>query len=338
MQINSTRINTVSETPPQRAGIGVRSGGQTEGTPKAQMQVRLPQLERYNRWAMMGETQQRLADAQGSEHALSLAYRQLKQLERQLAQSGQTSSQIQQQLAALNSRLSQGSGLLDGELKPTLLSSQARQASYVLDRVDLLSAKPAAERLQLFFPASGRGAIVDIPAGAQGEQVVTLLQQGLHDEQIRVSRNEQGQLQFSLPRSESRKLEEPVLFSGQGIRVPAGEPVAIRLTPAQSELEKMGEGLSRGEVRQEQARLQRLLATIEHSMRDLKKFRQQMLAQLEQVKARTAAMSEQELQQLESQLQEQLQGGDFSQTLSGLVAQANVSRQNVVALLSDGSN
>ena len=119
--------------------------------------------------------------------------------------------------------------------------------------------------------------------------------------------------------------------------MPAGEPVAIKLSPAQSELTKLGEGLSRGEVRQEQARLQRLLGTIEQSMRDLKKFRQQMLAQLEQVKARTAAMSEQELQQLESQLQEQLQGRDFSQTLTGLVAQANVSRQNVVALLSDGN-
>lgn len=338
MQINSARINTVTETTPQRAGIGRRAENQTQGASKTQDQVKLPQLDRYNRWAVMGQTQQRIADAQGSEQSLVMAYRQLKQLERQLNQSGQASSQIQQQIAALNEQLSSDSGLLDGELKPTLLSGQARQASYVLDKVDLLSAKPSAERLQLFFPASGRSTTVTIPAGAQGEQVVTLLQQGLADEQIQVSRNDQGQLQFTLPRSESRKLDEPVLFSGQGIRVPAGEPVAIKLTPAQSELGKLGDGLSRGEVRQEQARLQRLLGTIEQSMRDLKKFRQQMLTQLEQVKARTAAMSEQELQQLESQLQGQLQGSDFGQTVSGLVAQANVSRQNVVALLSDGSN
>ena len=58
-----------------------------------------------------------------------------------------------------------------------------------------------------------------------------------------------------------------------------------------------------------------------------------MLSQLEKVKARTAEMSEEELNRLQQELQQQLSRGDFSQGFSALVTQANVSRQGVVALL-----
>lgn len=337
MQINSARVSSLPETVAPGVAVGRGETDAGNSNPTRARTTRLPQLDRFNRWAQMAEAQQKVADAQGSEQALAIAYRQLKQLERKLAQSEQAGSQIRQQLARLDEEIAGDEGPLAADLTPKMLSEHGDQSRYVLDKVDLLSSRNSDEQLRLFFPASGQSSSIALPAGIGGDEVVSRLQQGLASEHIEVRRNAEGQLEFSVASEEKRKLEEPIFFSGDGVRVPAGNPVAIKLTPASSELEKLGDGLSRGETRQEQARLQKLLSNIESSMRELKKYRRQMLSQLEKVKARTAELSEQELARLQQELQQQLGGGDFSTSYSGLVTQANVSRQNVVALLSDGA-
>ena len=334
MQINRTQSGWVTESL-TRSSDAIRSAEQTStGRTSKVRSSRLPHLERLSNWSLIGATQQKIADAQGSEQALLQVYRQLKQLERQLSQSQQAGSQIREQLAKLDQELAGDEGPLNSDLTPKLLDDQPSRRQYRLDKVDLLTPKASAEKVRLFFPSAGQGVNVEIAANSRGEQVVDQLQQALADTPLQVSRNDQGQLLFSVPSGDARWLDEPVLFSGEGIRVPAGNPVSIKLSAEQGELTKLGDGLSRGESRQEQQRLQKLLGTIESSMRELKKYRRQMLAQLERVKERTTQVNEQELQQLQQELQRQLSAGDFQQGYSALVTQANVSRQDVVALLS----
>lgn len=337
MQVQSTRTSTLrddavtSQTGSAQSVASAQTSATTASSPVRS--VRLPQFERLGSWSLVGAAQQKISETQSSEQALAMAYRQLKQLERQLSQSQQVSSQLRQQIADLDSEIANKESSLSSDLTPKVLQNSPSSNSYVLDKVDLLSAKPSSEKLQLFFPSSSSAVSIDLPAGESGDQLVNRLNQGLAKEQISVSVNNEGSVVFSTTAENSRKLDEPVFFSGEGIRVPAGNPVAIKLSPEKSELSKLNDGLSQGESDQEQQRLQKLLSNIEQSMRELKQYRRQMLAQLEKVKSRTAEMSEDELNRLQQELQQQLSQGDFSQGYSALVTQANVSRQGVVALL-----
>jgi hypothetical protein len=260
MQINSARVSSLPETVAPGVAVGRGETDAGNSNPTRARTTRLPQLDRFNRWAQMAEAQQKVADAQGSEQALAIAYRQLKQLERKLAQSEQAGSQIRQQLARLDEEIAGDEGPLAADLTPKILSEHGDQSRYVLDKVDLLSSRNSDEQLRLFFPASGQSSSIALPAGIGGDEVVSRCSRvGLRA--YRGAPQCRGATRVRVASEEKRKLEEPIFFSGDGVRVPAGNPVAIKLTPASSELEKLGDGLSRGETRQEQARLQNCSAT-----------------------------------------------------------------------------
>jgi len=340
MQVRS--LNSVSTLDSERVGdrVSTRAArppatATAANTPRAAStsSVKSSGFARYNRWALIGYAQQRIGDAQASEQKLVLAYRQLQQINTQLGHRTRDAAQLAQQIRALDRQVSEGDSQLNAELKPKLLSPQARRQSYVMDRVDLTSPKNADERLQMVFPSSAQSVSVALPAASQGREVAALLHKSLASERVAVSVDDSGQLVFSVDPSEQRKLQEPVLLSGQGIRVPAGNPVPVRLKPAPTELSKLADSVQRGDTQQEQMRLQKLLRTIEGSMRELKAFRQQVANQLDRVRQETAEMTESELAQIQRELVSQLHGGDFTASMTGLVAQANASRDTVVALL-----
>lgn len=340
MQVRS--LNSVTTVDSERVGERVSTrAAQTPavGTEKSVVRAapavtsKSSGFQRYNRWALIGYAQQRIGDAQASEQRLALAYRQLQQINSQLSQRGRDAQKLAEQIRTLDQQISAGDSQINAELKPKFLSPQARRQSYVLDKVDLTSPKNADERLQMVFPSSAKSVSVALPAASQGSEVASLLNKGLASERIAVSLGDGGQLVFSVDPSEQRKLEEPVLLSGQGIRVPAGNPIPVRLKPAPTELSKLADTVQRGDSQQEQIRLQKLLRTIEGSMRDLKAFRQQVANQLDRVRSESAEMTELELAQVQRELVTQLHGGDFSASMTSLVAQANASRDTVVALL-----
>ena len=142
-----------------------------------------------------------------------------------------------------------------------------------------------------------------------------------------------GKLELSVAEPHRRKLDEPVLIRGEGIRIPAGNPIPVQFKPRAGALTHMAEGIAKGEIRQERQRLQKVLGEIEQSVRELKQFRQKMVLQLDKVKARSQNLKQEELAQLQSSLAARLSQGGYMGTMSGLLAQANVTRQGVVALL-----
>lgn len=333
MQIQQTRPGAVAEAPAQ---LKLRGQSSVQGKGKARQQgamERQPNVARLERWALIGTAQQRIAHAQGGEQALSQVWGELKRLERQLSQTTSAGGEIVQRLRALEERLTGANAPLTDELKPRLLGKDDSRVRYGAEHLELLTAKPTAERLVLAFPVSNSAVEVMIPAGAQGQEVISRLDTALAREQIQARLNEQGKLELSLPQAHKRKLDEPVLISGEGIRIPAGNPVPVRFKQQPGQLGLLGEGLGRGEIRQEQRRLHKLLGEIEQSVRELKQFRQKMVQQLDRVKSRSQSLKLEELEQLQSRLNAQLKEGGFAGTMAGLLAQANVSRQNVVALL-----
>ena len=333
MKISPTRPGGVSETQPHARLQGKEGGEQAQHAGKPS-RTRTPDISRFDRWVLMGAAQQRIAHAQGSERALSQVWGELKRVEQQLGQKSVAGGQIAERLSQLESRLTRPAGPLTSELKPRLLMAAGEeQARFGADQLDLLSPRNNHERLVFSFPQSGGAVEVLIPAGADQGDVVKRLDQALRKEQITARLDELGKLELSTADSQRRKLDEPILISGEGIRIPAGNPIPVQFKAAAGSLARLGDGINQGEIRQERQRLQQLLAQIEQSVRDLKQFRQHMVKQLAQVKTRSQAIAPAELEQLQADLASQLKEGGFASTLSGLAAQANVTRQHAVALL-----
>lgn len=333
MQIQQTRLGGVAESQAQPKLQG-RAAAQTH-TPTAKKQVeRHPNIVRMDRWALIGVAQQRIAHAQGGELALNQVWGELKRLERKLGQRDQASTEVTNRLQMLEELVVQPKGPLTPELKPKLLVSPNEQRTHFsAEHLDLLSPKNSSERLVFSFPQSSSAVEVTLPAGARDGEVVARLDQALSKEHIQARLNELGKLELSIADSHRRKLDEPVLLRGEGIRIPAGNPVPVQFKPRAGQLTQLAEGVGKGEIRQERQRLKRMLGEIEQSVRELKHFRQKMVKQLDRVKARSQNIKQEELEQLQGQLSQQLKDGGFMGTMSGLLAQANVSRQNVVALL-----
>ncbi|MFQ1803453.1 hypothetical protein ACK36F_13630 [Aeromonas veronii] len=287
-----------------------------------------------DRWALIGAAQQRIAHAQSGEQALNLVWGELKRLERQLGQRELASSDVTNRLKMLEEKVTQPRGPLTDELKPRLIASaQELRPRFSAEHLDLLSAKNSAERLVFSFPQSNSAVEVTIPAGAREGEVVTMLDRALRKEHIQARLNELGKLELSVAEPHRRKLDEPVLIRGEGIRIPAGNPIPVQFKPKSGQLTRIAEGITKGEIRQEQQRLKRVLGEIEYSVRELKQFRQKMVLQLDKVKARSQSLQQDELAQLQSSLSARLSQGGYMGTMSGLLAQANVTRQGVVALL-----
>ncbi|WP_421201427.1 hypothetical protein [Aeromonas enteropelogenes] len=331
MQIQQSRLGGVAEMPAQP-----KLRGRVTAQAVAQSLNRIerrPDTVRLDRWALIGTAQQKISNAQGGEQALSQIWGALKRLEQQFGQDRAISGDLVSSLKQLEDKLTHTNAPLTSALKPRLLTPAAdNRVYYGSERLDLLSPKTNAERLIFSFPQTSSAVEVTLPAGASEVEVTSLLDKALRQEHIQVRLNELGKLELSVLASHRRKLDEPVLLSGEGIRIPAGNPVPVQFNPKPGPLAQLGESIGKGELQQEQQRLTRLQGEIEQSVRELKVFRQKMITQFGRVKARSQILKQEELEQLQGQLVQQLRVG-FMGTISGLQAQANVSRQNVVALL-----
>ena len=333
MQVQQTRLGSVAE-PQAKPKLQGRQTTQAHPQVANKQGERHPNIIRMDRWAMIGVAQQRIAHAQSGEQALNLVWGELKRLERQLGQRDLATSDVTNRLKILEEKVTQPRGPLTDELKPRLIASaQELRPRFSAEHLDLLSAKNSTERLVFSFPQSSGAVEVTLPAGARDGEVVARLDRALRKEHIQARLNELGKLELSVAEPLRRKLDEPVLVRGEGIRIPAGNPVPVQFKPRAGRLTQLADGIGKGELRQERQHLQKLLVEIEQSVRELKQFRQKMVKQLDKVKARSQHLEQEDLQRLQSSLASQLQQGGFKGAMSGLLAQANVTRQGVVALL-----
>lgn len=294
-------------------------------------------VARFQNWSQLGEAQAKISDTQASEAALLQTYRQLQLVNGQLSQQGAQADALAQQLRSLEQSVRQD-GSLTEQLQPTVLSSTDESTTYLLDKVDLLSAKPSSEQLRIYFPSSRSGVSVSLPASSSGQQVVDALNQALQREGVQASLTERGQLGFTATSDNERKLSEPLLMTGQGIRVPAGNAVSVRLTAVQGTLDALADQTANASDTTErqtvQQEIRQLQQQIQSTLQQLRAYRQELLRET-QYSAAVAGFSGSGDASAASQALQQLLGqGDYQVVVTGLQAQANLSSQTVVALLS----
>lgn len=296
-------------------------------------------IDRFQSWSELGEAQSTIADTQASVSDLQQTYRQLQQVGQQLNQANSQMSNLSSRLQQLDQSLQQ-SGNLDTQLQPNVLTGDTTQQSYTLSSVDLLSSKPSDEQLRIYFPSSRSGVSVSISANASGQQVVDSLNDSLQKEGVQASLNSQGQLTLSADSENARKLNQPILMSGQGIRVPAGNAVTVKLTAQQSTLGQLASSLGSASTPQQkqaiQQQIQSLQQQIQQTVQQLRSYQQQVVQDSQDLVAQSGSTqtSSTELMSAYQTVRQALAQNDYSSTATTLQAQASVSRQTVVALLS----
>lgn len=324
-------VNRLSSPQPLAAGVAAQPGVNAEGkqakaarSPRVETSSISGKVELHGRWASMSRFQAQLSRVQGAEQAVVNTYKELHSLTRQLNQSGARSEALAARVASLRQSLEQGK-VLDNNLK---LQQNPARASYVLERVDLLSPRPQAEQINLQLP-SGGNLTLSLDAGAGVDQNLRQLQKAFDPHQLKLSLTGKRQLRVE---GGEKQLSSPWLFRGQGVRVPAGNPVTIQLAKETSELARLEDELRSGEHQQQKLRVQQLLATLEQERRVLDSRRQQLVREIQHLNIK-AAQKIAPSGDASGQLRDQFRDGDFTVQLGALLAQANASRPFVVALL-----
>jgi hypothetical protein len=329
--ISNLPINRVSSAPRTAGnaasplGATAEDGGQEKGLTRLDRDLGgiALKVERHGRWALMSRAQSQLSRIQASEQAIINSYRQLLSLARQLEAAGSKTDALASKVAELRQQIEQGK-MLDNNLKR---KESAARASYLLERVDLLSPRNQSEQLGLQLP-SGATVNLKLEANASREQNLQQLKGALEKHGLSPNLTTQGQLRIQ---GNESQLSSPWVFHGQGVRVPAGNPVPIQLNKETDELTRLETGLVNGEHKEQKQRVRQLLQTLEQERRALENQRQQLLREIAQLNMRSSQTAPSD--DSGEMLRDTLRNGDFSLQLSTLLAQANVSRFAVVAIL-----
>lgn len=281
-------------------------------------------VERHGHWASMSRTQSQLSRLQSAEQAIVASYRELLSLGRQMENSNSKSDELAAKVTQLRQKLEQGKSL-DNNLK---LKQAATRASYLLERVDLLSARNQSEQLSLQLP-NGAGVDLNLPANASPKENLQQLNRVFGKHGLKASITDDGTLRVN---GKEELLSSPWVFRGQGVRVPAGNPVPIQLGKEPDDLSRLAESFQKGSDVEQQRHLRQLLATLERERRTLEAQRQQLLAEIARLEQRKSRATEQR-EGASAAVRDALRHGDFTQQLATLLAQANVSRSTVVSIL-----
>lgn len=293
-------------------------------------------ISHYHDWYMLGETQSRLSEAQASEFTTLQLFRQLGAFTSALGQTG--TEQLASQLKQWESQL-QSQTTLDNQLQPGVLQKSGIQQFFTLEKVDLLVPRPKDEQVSFFFRDTRSTVSVTLPANAGKAELLLRLQTALAREGIQVRLNNAGQLEFGINHAERQKLDRPVLLSGEGYRVPAGNPLAIRLQPVDGLLTQLANqllGLTSTQFPSFSLEIEAVRKRLKFNISRLRKYRNQLLGELE-----THAFdfdgtdNEVDLQFSQQLIRELLQSEHYRTTSNNLAAQTNLSRKNVISLLLD---
>ena len=285
---------------------------------------------RYQQWGRLSEAQNQIAQLQAADQALTQAYQQLRPLAQRLQASSMSTEQQQrwgEQLTLLSQHVQQ-QGRLDARLQPVALAGDAARHRYQLDKVDLLSPRSVRERVTLLLAGQQQAMGITIAPGQR--PAVTLSQLNRHLAPLGITaESEQGKLQLVAKERADAILRQPILMQGEGVRVPAGEPVLIKATPEPDALAPLQAAAKKGDLMSEREHITRVMNRIQDYSQRLQQQRQVILQQTAQawpVVSKASATTEPAAPLSAS-------ASKFEKLVSALVAQAHVSRQSAVALL-----
>lgn len=290
------------------------------------------QIQVLSKWALAADVSKQLSQTDQTERSIRLAYQELENLRRQLNSpaaarlSSEQQQQAQQKLQQLEQKLARSDSGLNAQLMPAGTAPAPVKAS-LTHNIDLLSERRQSEQVNILLGRSGGAVSISLPAGQSVSDNLQSVQQAFAPQQISVTADNQQQLYFSTEARNARKLQEPWLITGQGVRVAAGNPVSVALQPTDSALTQLSKAAGKAD------NVQAYQQQIQLVQQQLKDALGKVQAQRAALQAQLAAISQQqsdatELNALSQQLRLNMQSGSKS-TVSVVMSQANITRSLV---------
>lgn len=328
-KVNNSALTPLSAT--DKAAV-VKAVQQDDAGQKVPLSRQSRQIQVLSKWALAADVSKQLSQTDQTERSIRLAYQELENLRRQLNSpaaarlSSDQQQQAQQKLQQLEQKLARSDSGLNAQLMPAGTAPAPVSAS-LTNNIDLLSERRQSEQVNILLGRSGGAVSISLPAGQSVSENLQTVQQAFAPQQISVSADNQQQLYFSTEARNARKLQEPWLLTGQGVRVAAGNPVSVALQPADSALTQLSKAAGKAD------NVQAYQQQIQLVQQQLKDALGKVQAQRAALQAQLAAISQQqsdatELNALSQQLRLNMQSGSKS-AVSVVMSQANITRSLV---------
>ncbi|WP_028767642.1 hypothetical protein [Shewanella fidelis] len=292
-------------------------------------------LESYNKWAKVTQGQHKVSAQQVAEQGL----KQVKSLLSQLQQQGQqalTSGANSNKLEQIQQRLCQieisylGQPLIDHQLN--LISNQrpAAKHSFTLKSVELTTAKPRDELVQVQLGKGSAQAL--LPANAQPHELANQLKSAFAKLDIELQHSVDNRLLFQANTQQWQQIQHGLLMTGQGQRLPAGDARTIKVQPQLNWQDPQEWRFnSRENIKQSLAKVAKSAHKVDAQLRELQTSQQHIQQQLQKAsQVKDAALNVESTLEALSGL---MQPSPFKLKLNSLMAQANITRPQVSSLL-----
>jgi len=280
------------------------------------------------RWSGLNSNQLAFSQYKSAESSLGTVYRELVNINTMLNSKVNNVEVMSNRVRQLDHVTSKD---LNGQLQPKVLNRHSDRPNYVLNSVNLLAKKPA-ETLSMVLPSAGKSVSFHIPAYAEPKEILMSINRSLAAVDTKVTLNTEQKLVFNPTSDNSRFFNEPVLFSGEGIRVPAGNPVPVQMRLQVGALLSLADAID-GNADKQNVHKQDVNEQVRQVQADVRHAIVQLRAAMDQVKNKNVQSGRIDIRAVESELSELLTEGDFGSRLTSLLAQANISRNTAVSLL-----
>ena len=301
---------------------------------KNKIVAREEQVKVLTGWAQRGALSQALAKAEQSESTIRNLYMGLEKLAQQLnTQAANTQpqpmqqQQIKVQIGSLqNIANKKGSGL-DTQLK---ITDPNRAISKQLNaNIDLLSARPHEENIQLVMGRSGKSLSLKIPAYQDEKTNLTAIQNAFAPHHINVELNRENRLLFSAQKDNAAPLLEPWVMSGQGVRIAAGNPISLQLNDLDNPLNELAKIADKNAtIAQHREQIQSAQRHLKANLIKIQAQKQQLQSQLEQLDSASSLANTDELLALSLGVKQHMQNPGVN-SVAAIMSQANITRNMV---------
>ncbi|MCL1050877.1 hypothetical protein L2755_14760 [Shewanella abyssi] len=294
-------------------------------------------LESYNKWAKVTQGQHKISAQQVAEHGLQQMQTLLKQLQNhsQQAISANNSDsvilaqQIQQKLAGFDISY-QGTQLVDHQLNLVSVQRPLAKYSFSLKSVDLTAVNSRDELVNMHIGSETVRLL--LPANAQPAELLQRLGSALKPVDIQVGKSIDGRVIFKSNKSQWQKIQAGLLMTGQGQRLPAGDARTIKVNEELSWQDPREWCFNNpAELKQTVAKITKTRQKIDTQLLELDSSQRHVQQQLHQVNRQKDTTLELDLTL--NRIKNLMQPSPFSLQVTSLMAQANLSRTQVSALL-----
>ncbi|MDB2386940.1 hypothetical protein N9W21_06310 [Shewanella sp.] len=299
-------------------------------------------LQSYQKWAKITQGQHDISANQLADKGLQYVRALLRQLHEQLKLSRDNihdnprdsathtrAKQLQSQLASLDVRY-QGHPLIDHQLNLISAARPAAKYRFTLASVDLSIEKQRDEYINIQLGNGIYRAL--LPAKQPSAQLAQQLSLALKPLNIQVVTDKAGQFSFSCTQARWQQVQAGLLMTGQGQRLPAGDARTIKVNEQLNWQDPREWRFSTPEdTKQTIVKITKSQHKIESQLQELASNKRKIHQQLQNLNAPDTA--EHDIAETINQLAALMQPSPFHLQVTSLLAQANMTRTQVSALL-----